>query len=82
MSDGEYDTVHSNPAGSLPDGELSERLSGTAPPGDTTPEDNAKVSVWPNATAVGKQAKSVAAPDLRQKRNVMSNESCSRCPRR
>jgi hypothetical protein len=32
------------PAGSLPDGELSETLSETAPPGAATPDDRARES--------------------------------------
>lgn len=39
--------VHSSPAGEL--AAASERFSETVPPGDTTPEDRVRESVWPKA---------------------------------
>jgi hypothetical protein len=45
MSVGEYANVHWRPAGSLPVGEVNERLSEAVPPGDTAADDKTRVSV-------------------------------------
>jgi len=50
MSDVEYAKVHWIAAGWLPDGELSERLRETVPPGVAPPEDRDRESDWPKAT--------------------------------
>jgi len=62
MSDGEYANVHWMPAGSLPEGELSERFRDTVPPGAVAPDDSAKESDWQKA----------AAPDIKNAKNPLA----------
>ena len=53
------------PAGELP-AEVSERLSETVPPGDTTPGDRVKESVWPEAMVHASGKIKTAIVDLKK----------------
>ena len=41
-----YETVHSSPAGWLPDADVNDRESAAVPPAGTVAEDKARVSDW------------------------------------
>lgn len=57
---GEYDKVHWTPAGSLPLGDVKDKLRETVPFVPAVPEDRAKVSVCPMAACVNNKQKAMS----------------------